>query len=144
MNKRLKKKYNKLNHKYLTDIGIKLSQTPYGFCPNDSREKYWQHERNTYGFDERECWGVRDTFFYWLYERLMKYNEDNCINTSFHKFNIKGVEMTQQECIDKMIYLCKKYITKSGYMPWKEEDKLYEEVTEVFDILKECIWCLWW
>lgn len=144
MNKRLKKKYNKMNHKYLSDIGIKLSHTPYGWYPNDSREKYWQHERNIYGFDERECWGLDSTFFYWLYERLMKYNEDTCIDTSFHKFNINGKEMTQQECIDKMIYLAKKYITQPKTLTFEEEDKLYKEVSEIFDILKECIYSLWW
>lgn len=132
-----------MGHKYLTDLGIKLENTPYGWNPNDDRQERWSQEREEYSFDERETWSLNATFFYWLYERLMKYNEINIVNTSFHKFNINGKEMTQQECMDKMIELCKRYITYE-YINLEDENKMLDEVEEIFDILKKCIWCLWW
>lgn len=132
-----------MKHKYLEDLGINIEDTPYGWCPNDPRQENWNKEKEEYGFDSRETWGLYDTYFYWLYERLMKYNEVNCVNTSHHKFNIKGKEMTQQECIDRMIELCKNYITYD-FADFKDEDRMRKESEEVFDILKECIWSLWW
>ena len=139
----MKRKYSQMKHKYLKDIGIKLENTPYGWCPKDDRQKGWKQERKEYGFDSRETWGLDSTLFYWLYERLMKYNEVNCIDTSFHKFIVNGIEMTQQECIDKMISICKRYLTYN-FTTLESEAKMYKESEEVFIILKECIWSLWW
>lgn len=135
-----------MKHKYLEDIGIKLENTPYGWNPNDERQEDWKEERQVYGFDERETWSLDTTFFYWLYERLMKYNETGgrFIDTSYHKFNLNGKEMTQQQCMDRMTELCKKYFKLDEAKDFKEENKILDEVEEIFDILKACIWSLNW
>ncbi|MBY6842894.1 hypothetical protein [Clostridium botulinum] len=124
-------------HKYVKEI-VDLKNTPYGWSENTGRDSKWLEERRIYGFDERETWSLDTTFFYWLYERLMMFKKVNCINLDFHKFKIKGVELTQRECIDKMICNCKKIATYQGV------DDLSAMKNETLDIWKECIFSMWW
>ncbi|APQ78824.1 MULTISPECIES: hypothetical protein [Clostridium] len=124
-------------HKYVKEI-IDLKNTPYGWSENTGRNSKWLEERRIYGFDERETWSLDTTFFYWLYERLMMFKKVNCINLDFHKFKIQGVELTQKQCIDKMICNCKKIITYQG------TDDLFTIKNETLDIWKECIFSMWW
>jgi len=44
--------------KYLKDLGIQEDKTPQGWCPNDDRQKFWDKDRETYGFDSRETWSL--------------------------------------------------------------------------------------
>ncbi|ACQ51178.1 hypothetical protein AGE29_01220 (plasmid) [Clostridium botulinum] len=126
-------------HKYIKEI-INLNKTPYGWSKNTGRDSQWLEERRVYGFDARETWALDTTFFYWLYERLMMFNKVNCINTSFHKFNINGEKLTQQECIDRMIFGCKYYITKGS----ENEAMAFRVAEEILTIWKECIFSMWW
>lgn len=128
------------NHKYLTELGIDIADTPYGWNePDDSRLKDWKKQQNTYGFDERETWSLDATFIYWLYERVKMFNEVNIVDTEFHKFNINGKELTQQQCINRIIELCKTYFKKGI-----NEDIAFECVEETLDIWKAIIFQMWW
>ena len=127
-------------HKYISEI-MNIENTPYGWCgEEDYRNLKWREQRRIYGFDERETWSLDTTFMYWLYERLMMFKEVNCINLDFHKFNINGKEMTQRECIDKMIENCKIYI-QNIYI---DDELAYNLKNENLEILKECIHSMWW
>lgn len=127
-----------IGHKYIRDI-TDIENTPYGWNADDHRSIEWKMARKIYGFDERETWSLDSTFMYWLYERLMMFKEVNCINLDFHKFNINGKEMTQRECIDKMIENCKAYIKSSGI-----DEVAYNLKNETLKIWKECIHSMWW
>lgn len=124
-------------HKYIKEI-IDLKNTPYGWSEDTGRDSKWREERKIYGFDERETWSLDTAFFYWLYERLMMFKEIECIDLDFHKFNIKGVELTQRECIDKMLVNCKEIILYEGID--LQKDLKYE----VIDIWREVIFSMWW
>lgn len=127
-------------HKYISEI-INIENTPYGWCGGeDYRNLKWREQRRIYGFDERETWSLDTTFMYWLYERLMMFKEVNCINLDFHKFNVNGKEMTQRECIDKMIENCKIYIQNICI----NDELVYNLKNENLEILKECIHSMWW
>lgn len=128
-----------INHKYIEDI-TDIENTPYGWNKGDGRSIEWKMDRDTYGFDERETWSLDSTFMYWLYERLMMFREVNHIDLDFHKFNIKGNEMTQRECIDKIIENCKIYI-QNRYI---DDELAYDLKNETLEIWKECIHSMWW
>lgn len=64
----------------------------------------------------------------------------SCINLDFHKFNINGKELTQRECIDKMLENCKSYITNNNI----DDELAYNLKNETLDIWKECIHYMWW
>ena len=130
-----------MGHKYLEDICVK-DNPPSEWCKGDKRESKWEVEREIYGFDSRETWSLDTTFFCWLYERLMMYNEINIVDTSHHKFEYDGQTITFQECIDRMLNGCKIYLTSSDWeFENKELRKLVEDVPEIFAL---CFWCLWW
>lgn len=132
-----------MEHKYLEEIGIKISDTPWGWNEDDPRQEYWNKDRQQYGFDERETWSLNTTFFYWLYERLTMYNKVNCIKTDTYSFIINQEKLTQQQCIDRMILGCKYYIKLSHGEP-KDEDIAIIIGKEVIEIWKECFYAMWW
>lgn len=131
-------------HKYLNDIGIKKEDTPWGWNKTDKRQKQWKEEREIYGLDERETWSLDVTFYFWLYERLMKYKECSFID-GYRKYIIDGKELTQQECIDKMLIGCKSYfkLTK-GCASVVDDEKARDIGREIIETWKECIFSMWW
>ena len=129
----------KFHHKYIEDIAD-IENTPYGWNVGDPRNIEWRMARETYGFDERETWSLDSTFMCWLYERLMMFKEVNHIDLDFHKFNINGKEMTQRECIDKIIENCKIYI-QNRYI---DDELAYNLKNETLEIWKGCIHSMWW
>ena len=133
----LSKEHFKSHHKYIEEF-IDIEETLYGCCKDTGRDIQWKEEREIYGFDERETWDMGYSFFCWLYERLMMFKEIEFIDLNFHKFNINGKEMTQIECIDKMLDNCKEIIL-DGSVNLKTD--LREEVLSIW---KECINALWW
>lgn len=120
-------------HYYLDKINIK----PFFFDNyKDRRKKQWKKERKKYGFDERETWSLNFTMIVLLYERLMMYNEVNCINTDFYKITINDIERTQQEWMDELIRLCELYLKDDNY-DWLDCSK---EIWEIWSVLSACMW----
>ena len=129
-----------IKHKILSDIGLKEEQMMVNLCgDNDSRAKDWAEQRKEYGFDERETWSLDYAFVEWLLERLVMYKNVTIVDMSYHKFDFKGEVLTQEECIDRMIELCKKYIfTKDS---WDAElPKTWYELTELWSICGQAMW----
>ena len=87
-----------MKRKFIDELGIKYRDTPQGWLSNDNdkRISQWQKQREEWGFDEREVWDLRYAFALWLYERLKVYDEENIIDTSFHKFKYNGETLTFQ------------------------------------------------
>ena len=127
--------------KYLKDLGIKEDKTPQGWNKDDSRQERWIKEREIYGFDEKETWSMDFTFKLWLYERLSMYNEVNCVDTSFHKYEFKGETITFQECIDRMLDGLKIELTTDEY---RRTDEQKEKVEDIVNIFALCLPSLWW
>lgn len=141
-----------MNRKYIDDLGIKFEDTPQGFCNEEflenvpgTRGEYWHKERAIYGFDNRETWSLDYAIKLYLYERLCMYNEVNCIDTEFHKFKYKGEELSQQQCIDRMIEGLKLDLTLSDLNEKRFKDEnIKSKINDVFPILALCINSLWW
>lgn len=141
-----------MKRKYIDDLGIKFEDTPQGFCheeflskDSDSRGEYWHKEREEYGFDNRETWSLDYNLKLWLYERLCMFNEVNCINTNLHRFIYKDKEITQQECIDRMIEGLKLDLILDTWDRKRTDDiEVKTKIEDVFPILSLCINSLWW
>lgn len=134
-----------MKRKYIDNLGIKYTETPQGWNADigDNRLPRWEKERETYGFDERETWDIDYSFYLWLYERLMMYNEVNCINTEFHKFDFEDEVLTQQQCIDRMIEGCELFLDQNKNNI-KSTDEEFKKAGDVPYIFAMCIHSLWW
>lgn len=130
--------------KYLSDIGIKEEDLPWHWNPNDDRQEFWKEMREEHGFDERDTWSLDYTIALLIYPRLKMYNECNCINTSFHKFEFEGQEYTQQECMDKILEGLEIYLTKKHYGKNKYTEEDYKKIQDSMSLLGVIWWSLWW
>lgn len=131
---------------YIEKLGIKLEETPQGWNEGDSRQEFWSEERNKYGFDERETWSLNYTMNLFLYERLCMYKEiaSKCIDLKYHKFTYKGTELTQLECIDRMIEGLRLDLTLGDYDKKREDKEISELIEDVYPIYALCKDALWW
>lgn len=127
-----------MEHKYLEEIEG-LNETPYNYSENTGRNNYWRLQREEYGFDERETWSMDTTFFCWLYERLRMYQDIDFIDTEYHKFNVGEKELTQKECIEKMIKNSKRILIMNNF---EEDYNVLKD--ETLDIWKACMGAMWW
>lgn len=117
-----------MKRKYIDDI-ISIESTPYGYAKEVENNSKWVSQRDIYGFDEREVWSLDLTFFCWLYERLMMFIETTSSDLEKKTFIIDNTELTQRECIEKMISKCKQIITKENVRPISE---IKEEVMAIW------------
>ena len=128
-----------MGRKYLDDIGV--TERPDTWCIDDSRQERWQEQREIYGFDDRETWSLDFAFYLWLYERLKMYLDVNFVDLEFHKFEYEGEELTQQECIDRMIKGCEVYFKLDDDWNISEEDKkMIDDVTKIWAIVWPAMW----
>lgn len=125
-------------HKYLEDIGV--TDTPWNWHKEDSFK--WRHERQTFGFDSRECWDLDYTFYLWLYEHLMKYLEDaeKMVDLTWTKVDYNGKTYTQRELIDMMLERLKRRLSKE-YDELNEDDYNYaHEIEKIWVVILPVMW----
>lgn len=127
--------------KYLSDLGIKEENIPWNWNLDDQRQPEWIKTREIFGFDERDTWNLNYTFALLIYPRLKMYNDCNCINTSFHKFEFEGQEYTQQQCMNKILEGFEIYLIKDE-LKLTEED--YKKIQDSLTLLGIIWWSLWW
>ena len=128
-----------MSRKYLDDIGVDL----WLGLEDDERQERWGKEQEEYGFDERETWSLDHAFYCWLYERLKMYVEraSKIVQLDFHKFEYEGEELTQQECIDRMIYGCEVYFAQEDEWNISEEDrKIINDIAKIWAIVLPAMW----
>ena len=125
-----------MKHEYFKDL---KRGVPYPYNEKDYPE-----------IDSRDTWNMDSYMIASLYGHLKMYKEDASVDLEYHKFNINGEELTQLQCIDKMIDNCKFILNNIDYSPEtemsiEEQFKLTDEkMRETFDILKEVFWAMWW
>lgn len=125
--------------KYLDELGIPLTEQHTNFCSKkDKRWKEWKKQQRDYGFDDRETWNLDKMFVEWIYTRFRMYKEigGKIVNLSYHKFQYKEREVTQEQAIDIIIEACKNYLLEI-----ETEDALSPEI---YKLLGEIMPAMWW
>ena len=135
-----------MGRRYLKEIGIELKETPWGWNKGDLREKYWIEEIHEDGFDERETWDLNFTMNLLLYERLSKYKEiaKGIVDLSFHTFEYNGEELTQEECIDKILEGLRLELTLKPFDKKREEQETTDKIESIWKIYDLIKYALWW
>lgn len=136
------KKTGHVKHKYLREL-FPDGDLPFPYCEEDYRD-----------FDERDTFSMHHTLIAWLYERLRYFQDEasNIINFEFHKFEIDNEELTQRQCIDRMVEDCKTillYNDGANFDNFKEEEKYFKDVIcpakdDLFMVLSNVYWSMWW
>ena len=119
-----------------------FSFIPYPYC-----EKDFNYELNT-----KETFSLDMTILAYLYEHLVMYKEaaSEIVNLSYHKFTINDEILTEEQCINRMLDDIRVILSidDSDYISvedFEKKDKIMtEKKNDLFDVLKECFWTLWW
>ena len=124
--------------KYLDELGIPLKKQHTNFCDKtDDRWNRWKKQRKKYGFDDRETWNLDQMFVEWIYTRFKMYKEigGKIVDLSYHKFQYKDREVTQEQAIDIIIEACKNYLLEI-------ETEILSP--EIYKLLGEIMPAMWW
>lgn len=119
-----------MKHKYLHELlDGKL------FFPYD--------EEDYHDFDKRDTYNMDNTLVAYIYEMLRFFEEEasKVINLNFNKFTIDGEELTQMQCIHRMIDDCTIFLKGNMY---KDGEKMDAAKTDLFKVLNEVFWAMRW
>lgn len=122
-----------MKHKYLQELNAHPDQL-FPFLEKDYPD-----------MDVRDTWNMDGTLILWLYERLRFFQEEvsQMIDLDFddHKFVIDGKELTQRQCIDRMVEDCKILIVSDDF---EEYEKMVEAKDDLFKIWSVVHFAMWW
>ena len=106
----MRRRDDKLPHKYLNKLGIKSDEACVFNSENEirffsgekGRGEVFAEERMKYGFDQRETWALSFTLATWLYEHLQVYKEigGQVVDLDFHKFDIPVLYKIPNDCLE--------------------------------------------
>lgn len=98
-------------------------------------------EKDYAAFDGRDTYNLDETFACWLYERLRYFQDNACIDLTYHTFDIDGVVLNQEQCIQRMIDDCK--IIMTGDI--MDDHELMEDAkNDLFNVFSKVYWAMWW
>lgn len=128
-------------NKYLEELGLKRKD--YGvnwISRRDFRLRYFNHEKEMYGFCSAETWNMDRVFCEWLYSHCRMYLEitDGKVDLEFHSVKIGGEEVTQLECIQRIIKLTGEALTRP------DEEVATDRLREAILIWAEVFPLMWW
>lgn len=103
-------------------------------------------ENDYHGFDERDTFGLDTSLLMHLYECLRFFQDEVSKvvvmdNPEWKTFNIDGEELTQRQCIDKMVDDCKLALLSDEF----DEHEIRENAkNDLFKVLSKVYWSMWW
>lgn len=135
-----------IHNKYLEDIGLRVEQITSNVCgDNDDRKSRWDKQKELYGFDERETWALETTFIEWLYSHLKMYLDigGEIIDLDFYKFEYKGEQYTQRECIKIILSACEKFL-KTEDPFWRDCNSTVQDMIDTIKLFADMFPAMWW
>lgn len=128
-------------NKYLEDLGLKKED--YGvnwISKSDYRLKDFNYEKKMYGFCSAETWNMDRIFCEWLYSHCKMYLEkvEGIVDMEFHSVEIDGEEVTQLECIQRILKLTGEALTES------DGETATKQLREAILIWAEVFPLMWW
>ncbi len=136
-----------VKHKYLREL-FPDGDLPFPYGEEDCAD-----------FDPRDTFSMDGTLVAWLYERLRYFQDEASKIIDFNqplymwgeKVLIDGEELTQIQCIDRMVEDCKTILFYDDLMfdNYKEDQKYIESVVDpakndLFMVLSKAYWAMWW
>ena len=122
-------------HKYLEKLGIYAFPFRVEPC---GRADGWKKQQQTYGFDERETWGLAGTMDMLAYERLCMYRDVNCINMDYHQIQYNGKIKSYGAWLDILIEKFAACLSEAHFRV--EEKEFANDRWLLFDALKGYLW----
>lgn len=122
-----------MKHKYIRELFPDKLPFPYD-------------EEDYHGFDERDTFNLDVSLLMWLYERL-RYFQDEASKViimddpEWKTFEIDGEQLTQLQCINRMVEDCKIAMLSDDI---DEREKMDSAMRDLFKVLSEVYWCMWW
>lgn len=92
----------------------------------------------------KECWNLDYELVKWLNEHLKVYKKEavKVVNLEFYKFTYKRKEYTQLEILNRLIEITD-ILLNTDYFNC-DVTKINNLKNEMYDLLKEVHWQLWW
>lgn len=128
-----------MRRKYLDEIGCVDRWDMWKYRKN---AKDLAEQRAIYGFDERETFSLQETFYQWLYERLIVYRDvgGEVVDLTFHKFEWKGEERSQLELIELLISELKWALSNEANIYKDEDCARIQEIGELWAVILPAMW----
>lgn len=128
-------------NKYLEELGLKKKD--YGvnwISRRDGRLRDFNYEKEMYGFCSAETWNMDRIFCEWLYSHCKMYLEitDGKVDLEFHCVEIDGEEVTQLQCIQRILKLTGEALTDS------DGEAATMKLREAILIWAEVFPLMWW
>lgn len=122
-----------MKHKYIREL-----------FPDDLPFPY--DEEDYHEFDERDTFNLDTSMLMWLYERLRFFQDEASKivvfdDPTWKTFDIDGEKLTQMQCIDRMVEDCKVALLSDED---DEADKMDAAMRDLFKVLSEVYWAMWW
>ena len=133
---------------YLDKIGVTDRWDQWHY--EGKKKEKLKKEREKYGFDSRECYSLRDTFFEWLYERLKMYLRDadkivDLESERAHHYDYKGESRPVKWMILEAIRLLETYLAPADRVNFFEhEQELFDNALEASRIFVQILPSMWW
>ena len=117
------------SHEYLLEV-FDEDHIPFPYSEEDYAE-----------FDNRDSYIFVDFFVCWLYERLRYFQDNACIDLTYHTFEIDGAVLNQEQCIQRMIDDCKVVMTCDIIDDYELMENAKNDLLNVFS---KVFWAMWW
>lgn len=129
----------------LTKLGISVENQMVNMDPKDSRHFEWEHQREEYGFDERETWAMDYVFAQWLYIHVHMFKQFDMYDHEI-AFEFKGKELSFEDALDKLerwlAYAVKHYYDAGDDFP--KSVKALKRLQKSTHLFAEMIPAMWW
>ena len=114
---------------------------------NDKRNDTWKKQRKKYGgWDERATWNLNTFMTEQIYTWLKMYYKyaGKTINLDFHKFMIDGKELTERECILRIIDDIEYWFENNECFDQEKEKKAESKIFDAYKTIGIVFPALWW
>lgn len=128
-------------NKYLEELGLKKKDYGVNWVSRrDVRLRCFNYEKEMYGFCSAETWNMDRIFCEWLYSHCKMYLEkvEGIVDLEFHCVEIDGEEVTQLECIQRIIKLTGEALTEP------DGETATKQLREAILIWAEVFPLMWW
>lgn len=138
-----------MKRKYLDDLNV-TDRWDQWYEDNPRKMEKLKREQEIYGFDSRETYSLRETYFEWLYERVSMFKEKaqsviDIESDVAHHFEYNGESVPMIKLIDKIINNLEEYLTEHRHAPTLDmEEQLFNKAMEAAKIFVLILPSMWW